>query len=235
MLRRLSGLIKGGVELPELVAALQNANEAEKKMADGMSEIFGAALKQFADLQPKEIAAVLKSIQDQGKDQADICKALAEALSTLPSDLQGLSVYEREIARNQSAVKSADDNLKKSTLELEKQQQNLKAAEEKGSPDVEKFQAAVEAAKCKNEALKTQADKTREQSSTDSEESRKKFVDALATSLRAAAEKRMEACDKLIDLSESMLAPLEDLGSFEDSVIPKLKQKLSDLEHEIVD
>lgn len=235
MLRRLSGLIKGGAELPELIAALEDANEAERKIASGIAEIFGVSLKQFADLQPKEISSVLKSIQEQGKEQSDIYRGLADALATLPADLQGLGAYEREIARNQLAVKSADESLKRSEAELAKQEHNLKAAEETGSPDVAKFQAAVGAAKAKTETLKTQADKTREESNTECDESRKRFVDALTTSLRAAAEKRIEACNKLIELSESMLAPLEDLGSFDDVVLPKLKQKLSDLEHEIVE
>lgn len=235
MLRRLSGLIKGGSELPGMVSAITDAAGAEAKMAQGMSEVFGASFKQFADSQPKEISTVLKSIQEPGMNQATVCCDLVNTLSTLPADLISLNEYEVEIARRQAAIKSSEDKAKRSALDLAKQEQNLKAAEEKGSPDLAKHQTSVDAAKTKSEQDREHANKVAEESKIECEATRKKFVDALTTSLRAAAERRIEACDRLIELSEAMMAPIEELSAFDDVVIPKLKQKLSDLEREIVD
>ncbi|OHT00743.1 hypothetical protein TRFO_32474 [Tritrichomonas foetus] len=187
-MRKIKSLVNNVRPFPayyNAIDALSESLEAEKEYAKATQLTFGEEFVKFINSQPKEYQKQLKDIQTCGKKEAEAIKSLSEKLSTLPADLQGLSIIQQDIHRKGGMQPSVVES--KNTVD----------------PEVEEL--------------------------------RKRFIDSLVSSLKAAAEARIETANKLNDIAQEMSAFVNDFHDFKDPLLPKLVQRADQLQYEIVD
>ena len=218
-----------------MIDALNNCHASEQKILEGLNQVFGSDLGNFAETQPSQIKEALKALQKIGSQQVQVLGDWTSSVSTLTADLQTLKVLRQEMSRRASAAKAADERAHKSSVAAEKARTNLASLESKGGSEAEKAKVIEQNARFRMERDKQNAEKVKDESSQACDDLKQRFSEKLAGALRSAAEKREKVCERMSSIAREMTSAVDQFQDYEDSVVNKLKQRLKDLEFEVVD
>lgn len=217
-MRKIKSLVNQVRQFPEYLNAIDTLNDMisiEKRCYDCCKNAYGNEFVKFYSKQPKNLQTALTEVRFTGEKEAEIIKESNQCLIELKTDFGDLNMINNEIQRKVITIKDAQ------TTAI-----NSQAAATKVASNENTRRAAEDSQRA--ETVKNQSEKQ-------ISDLRKRFIVSLADSLKKVADSKIKIANELNELSKQFATASEGIKEYKDPAIPRLNQRLQQLDYEIAE
>lgn len=217
-MRKIKSLVNQVRQFPEYLDALDTLNDmisAEKRCYDCCKNIYGNEFIKFYSKQPKTLQTPLTEIRFAGEKQAEIMKQSGQVLTEFKTDFGDLNMINNEIQRKAMTIKDAQTaaaNSQAAAAKVSSTENTRKAAE-----DMKK------------------AETVKNQSGKQISDLQKRFITSLADSLKKVADSRIKIASQINEVSKQFGSLSDGIKEYKDPAIPRLNQRLQQLDYEVAE
>jgi chromosome segregation ATPase len=218
-------------EFEEFHKNLVSLRQSGGAVASSSTQAFGPSLDRFVQAQTGALKSSLETIISAGKSASDSIVQLHSATESVPIALSPFSDLGAELADKKKALEKANEDVVFAQEVLTFYQEALTKAEAKGvKEEIEKARATVDEgtqqlgrARKKEEEAQAEVERIQQLGST-------QFFDTVVDELTNAVNAKLSELNALGGAANRILGAVDQIGDYEDKVIPILRARLEELE-----
>ena len=227
-------LVKKNPEFDSFITSLEEIQFGEVSLIQELEKTFSEYFNKFSKDFPSEISKGINPIHSLVNNQIGILQQNFLKLNVLPKDLEFLNNKRFEILKKKENLNNIKEETRKSKLKVYNIQTSLENLQ-KGTLEYEKIQKSLEQAQENENLLINRENEQLLIFEKDLKEFKINFINALCTSLSAAALERKNVAEQLIYIGNEIEKTTNQITNYHDASISSLRRHLQNLEYEVVD
>ena len=234
MVSLLRSLFKGKFpEYSEFETALENLRGHGLAICDSVGKAFTPSFDNFCDRQAASVKPGMTKIGAQGKLQVKALQHLFTAMAELPSQMSILRDMNIGMQKELSELHAAQDQANKSKSEEQKAVEAVQRATYRGSEQEKaKCEQRLNTLKEKRKQDEEAVEQLQQKFQGYQSEYRQNFTNHMAKNLTTAIDCKLKELEELSAIAQEIVDAATKISEYTDASVPRLQQKLDELEQQ---
>lgn len=222
-------------EYGEFETALEDLRGHGLMIVDNVGKAFAPEFDEFAAKQAEPVKPGITQISSHGKRQVKVLQHLFTAMAGLPQEMASLRDLNSEKEKELSELHAAQNQSKKSIVELQKADEALQRARQKGiAAEITRCEQKSDACRYKSEQDSRAVEALQQKFEGYLNNYRGRFVDTMADKLSNAVDEKMKELRELSSIAQAIMDAAATISEYEDRSVPVMKQQLEQLNSETI-
>jgi hypothetical protein len=223
-------------EYSDFVEAIERLRGHGLGIIDSDGKAFDDGFDRFCRSQASTVSPGVTAVARAGKAQTVAMQNLFTKTAGLEHDLSALKRLHENLGKHLSALHSAQELAKKSRSSADRAQEGLTRAEVKGiEAEVQRIRKHLTDAQAKAEDASRAANTCQLAYTQHAIDYKLDFADTFANLLIPVVDAKLEELNELATQAKEFIKATEQISDYEDSCIARLKQRLQELEYQVVE